>query len=282
MLHNTFEIKIPYDQLGIDVSDSVNNATITTYIKDSYPNDQDPFFRTLIVICPGGGYHHHSPREAEAIAVKLMDMGINSIVLRYSLSPVIYPAQLFEAAYAVKYAREHAKEWDVNPDRIFIAGFSAGGHVAGLLSTLWNSKETDKFCEIFECSKDTIKPNAMILGYPVITSGEFAHKASFERSLGEKYDELVENVSIEKLVGKDTPPAFIWHTFEDRTVPMENSLLLVQALRKAEIPFDYHVFSRGMHGLGLGTIETASKNKNHYEPQVSTWPQLLKNWMEKL
>ena len=225
MLHETFTIELPYEELGIKQQGS---ATITTYIKDVFPKDQDPFRRPLIVICPGGGYNHHSPREGEAIAIKMLDMGYNAVVLRYSLAPVTYPAQLFEAAYTMKYVRDNAAEWDVDP---------------------------------------------------VITSGIDAHRASFERSLGEKYDEFIDEVSIEKRVDKDTPPAFIWHTCEDKTVPLENSLLMVEALRKQEIPFDYHVYAKGTHGLGLGTRETATKNMGHYEPQVSSWTECFKQWM---
>ena len=245
-----------------------------------FPKDQDPFRRPLIVICPGGGYNHHSPREGEAIAIKMLDMGYNAVVLRYSLAPVTYPAQLFEAAYTMKYVRDNAVEWDVDPDKIIIAGFSAGGHVAGLLGTGWNSKRLDYLLEnVLHCSHEYVKPDGMLLGYPVITSGIDAHRASFERSLGEKYDEFIDEVSIEKRVDKDTPPAFIWHTCEDKTVPLENSLLMVEALRKQEIPFDYHVYAKGTHGLGLGTRETATKNMGHYEPQVSSWTECFKQWM---
>ena len=168
MLHNTINIDLPYQEFGIEQQ---GNATITTYIKDVFPNDQDPFRRPLIVICPGGGYNHHSPREGEAIAIKMLDMGYNAVVLRYSLAPVTYPAQLFEAAYTMKYVRDNAAEWDVDPDKIIIAGFSAGGHVAGLLGTGWNSKRLDYLLEnVLHCSHEYVKPDGMLLGYPVITS----------------------------------------------------------------------------------------------------------------
>ena len=104
MLNETINIDLPYKELGIEQNGS---ATITTYIKDIFPKDQDPFKRPLIVICPGGGYNHHSPREGEAIAIKMLDMGYNAVVLRYSLAPVTYPAQLFEAAYTMKYVQQN-------------------------------------------------------------------------------------------------------------------------------------------------------------------------------
>lgn len=182
MLHETFTIELPYEELGIKQQGS---ATITTYIKDVFPKDQDPFKRPLIVICPGGGYNHHSPREGEAIAIKMLDMGYNAVVLRYSLAPVTYPAQLYEAAYTMKYVRDNAAEWDVDPDKIIIAGFSAGGHVAGLLGTGWNSKRLDYLLEnVLHCSHEYVKPDGMLLGYPVITSGIDAHRASLREVLG--------------------------------------------------------------------------------------------------
>ena len=276
MLHETIKIDLPYEELGL----KEGNATITTYIKDIFPNDQDPFRRPLIVICPGGGYNHYSPREGEAIAIKMLDKGYNAVVLRYSLAPVTYPAQLYEAAYTMKYVRDHAGEWDVNPDKIIMAGFSAGGHVAGLMGTGWNSDELNYLLEnVLKCSHEYVKPNGMLLGYPVITSGENAHRASFERSLGDHYDRYIDTVSIEKRVDKDTPPAFIWHTCGDNSVPLENSLLMAEALRKQGIPFDYHVYARGIHGLGLGTRETATKNMGHFEPQVSGWTESFETWM---
>lgn len=137
MLHNTINIDLPYQEFGIEQQE-MQQLLLTS--KMYFLMIRDPFKRPLIVICPGGGYNHHSPREGEAIAIKMLDMGYNAVVLRYSLAPVTYPAQLYEAAYTMKYVRDNATEWDVDPDKIIIAGFSAGGHVAGLLGTGWNSK----------------------------------------------------------------------------------------------------------------------------------------------
>ena len=120
MLNETINIDLPYKELGIEQNGS---ATITTYIKDIFPKDQDPFKRPLIVICPGGGYNHHSPREGEAIAIKMLDMGYNAVVLRYSLAPVTYPAQLFEAAYTMKYVRDMQQNGMLMPTKSLSQGF---------------------------------------------------------------------------------------------------------------------------------------------------------------
>ncbi|MDO5382474.1 MAG: alpha/beta hydrolase [Eubacteriales bacterium] len=280
MLHQVYEINLPYEELGLKTPDKP--ATITTYIKDIFPNDQDPFNRPLIVICPGGGYNHYSPREGEAIAVKMLEMGFNAVVFRYSLMPYVYPTQVYEAAYTMKFVRDHAAEWDVNPDNIIIAGFSAGGHVAACLGTMWNTDLVKSFANNnLGCDCEYVKPNGMLLGYPVITSGEFAHRASFVRMLGDNYEKYLKDVSLEERVSKDTPECFIWHTFEDNSVPLENSLLFVQALRKNNIPFEYHVFPKGCHGLGLGTKETTTKGMNHYQPEVFAWTELFAKWMER-
>lgn len=280
MQHEIYEINIPYEKYGIKHTD--NKATITTYIKEMYPDYQDAFNRPLIMICPGGGYEHLSPREGEVIALKMLDLGYNAVILRYSLMPDVYPSQLLEAAYTMHFIREHAAEWDVNPEKIIAAGFSAGGHVAASLGTMWNDELLDTFLkEELKCSHEDVKPNGMLLGYPVITSGEKAHRPSFERLLGEEqYDEVVSQVSLETRVNIDTPKTFMWHTFADGSVPLENSLLFANALRKADVPFEYHVFPKGGHGLGLGTKETATKNGEHIQLEVSVWPELFATWVE--
>ena len=279
MIHETIDIKFDYEKYGLDKD--IAHATMTTYIHEMYKDAQDEFKRPLVIICPGGGYHHHSPREGEALAIKMLDLGYNAVVLRYSLAPNLYPTQLFEAAYAMKYVKDKAAMWDTDPEKIIIGGFSAGGHVAASLGTMWNKAVLKPFLQNeLMCTPEYIKPAGMLLGYPVITSGNHAHRPSFERLLGDKYDEYIEAVSLEKQVDKDTPKAFIWHTFEDASVPLENSLLLANALRKEDIPFEYHVFPKGKHGLGLGTKETASKGLNHYQPEVYVWTDMFKTWVD--
>lgn len=278
MIHEKIEINLDYSKLGIEHKG--NSATITTYIKDMFPDYQNCFKRPLVIICPGGGYEHHSPREAEPVALKLMSLGMNVLVLHYSLLPNEFPCALYEAAFAVDYARKHAKEWDVNPEKIIIAGFSAGGHVAASLGTMWNQKELGEFLKVMGKNPQDIKPDGMILGYPVITSGAKAHRKSFERLLGDRYDELLDSVSLEKRVTADTPDTFLWHTVTDGSVPVENSLMFAGALQQAGVNFEMHIFPYGNHGLGLGTKETDTKDGTHFQPEVAVWPDLFAKWVE--
>ena len=195
MLHKVYDIELPYEELGLKTPEK--KATITTYIKEMYPDYQDPFNRPLVIICPGGGYDHHSPREGEAVAVKMLELGYNAVVLRYSLAPYIYPTQVYEAAYTVKWVRDHAKEWDVNPDRIILAGFSAGGHLAACLGTMWSGDMVASFAKKYlGCDKEYVRPDGLLLGYPVITSGKDAHRASFVKLLGENYEKYIDDISM--------------------------------------------------------------------------------------
>ncbi len=279
MIHETTELDIDYERFGIRHSGA--KATVTTYIKEMYPDYQNKFNRPLVIICPGGGYEHHSPREGEAVALKMLDFGYNAVVLRYSLAPDEFPCALYEAAYTVDYVRKNAEKWDVDADKIIIAGFSAGGHVAASLATMYDQPELKDFLENgLHCTPDEVRPNGLLLGYSVLTSGDKAHRKSFERLLGERYDELVSSVSLEKRVSPSTPKTFLWHTFTDGSVPVENSLLFAEALRSAGVPFELHIFPSGNHGLGLGTKETDTKDGTHFQPEVYAWTELFKAWVE--
>ena len=153
--------------------------------------------------------------------MKLLSLGMNAAILRYSLIPDEFPCALYEAAYAVRYLREHAKEWDCDPDKIIIAGFSAGGHVAASLGTMWNSKELEGFVkEYLHTEPEMIRPDGMLLGYPVITSGEKAHRKSFSERSWDIVMSSCLKVYHWKNVTKDTPQTFLWHTVTDGAVPV--------------------------------------------------------------
>lgn len=248
---------------------------LITYILNT-SNEYNKNVRGAVLICPGGGYSFTSEREAEPIALKFNGKGYHAFVLSYSCTPAKYPQPLLDVSRAMCIIRENAKDWNIDSNNISVCGFSAGGHLAAHLGVHWNK---DFLNNIDGISVGENKPNKLILAYPVITSGEFAHKGSIINLLGENYsDELLCEVSLEKQIGEHTPESFIWHTFEDNAVLVENSLLFANGLRKFNIPFELHIYNKGGHGLSLGTEETASPRMPIY-PQISTWFDLCINWL---
>ena len=160
--------------------------------------------RPMMLICPGGGYEHTSDREAEPLAMHFLSIGYHVAVLRYSVAPAVYPTALLEAAASMKLIHEHAKEWYVDTDKIVVQGSSAGGHLAACLAMFWHTKW---LAEMAGVTNDILKPAAMLLNYPVITSGEYAHRGSFKQLLGgNETEEMLELLSLEKQVTEYTPP----------------------------------------------------------------------------
>ena len=268
-MEQIFQLTVDCAPAGIE---GIAKATLTANIIPQL--DFATPLRPAIVICPGGGYGFLSDREGDPIARKFASAGFQTFVLKYEVLALPYPSHLLTAGKAVSFVREHAEEWHIDPEKVFIIGFSAGGHLAGSLGTLWN-REYVKAALNTACEH---KPNGMILCYPVITSGEFAHRGSFEKLLMDRYsDDLLKETSLELQVSKDTVPAFIWHTFEDTTVPMENTLLMVTALRQNNIPFELHTFPRGGHGLSLVTSEVGSGPQ-----ECAVWADMAIRWAKEL
>ncbi len=282
-----------YEVIDMKIAHSVQ-ATLTIYAHEDYPQVYGERKRPMIVICPGGGYEHVSPREGEAIALQFMTTGAHAAVLRYDVSGqgAEFPQHLLELAASVAYVRKHAAEYCIDPDKILVAGFSAGGHLAASLGCFWKEKWLEELmqAETGATMKD-YQPNGEILAYPVITSGEFAHRGSFVKIMGSEAEqgyaplglsatELEEKLSLEKQVTSDFPPTFMWHTFEDGAVPLENSLFFAEALRKAGVNFEYHVFPHGGHGYALATKETAMKEGKEINAQCAQWIDLFKSWMK--
>lgn len=276
-----------YQEIGLDIAyepasakKTEKQATLTTYILDDYPMYGVTKIRKAVVICPGGGYEHVSPREGEPIALKFNSMGYHAFVLNYSVAPDNYPTQLLELAASVKLIREHGKEWHVDEDGIVVAGFSAGGHLAANLGVSWSEEFLYK---TLKTTSEFIKPNGLILCYPVITSGTFAHRGSFVNCLGERYEELVDKVSIEKRITKDMPKTFLWHTLTDGAVPVENSFMLLQEYRKQGVSIEFHLFPEGHHGLSLANEETAVRgDKCDIIPSCQKWIDLVEIWLSNL
>ncbi|WP_137652932.1 alpha/beta hydrolase [Bifidobacterium moukalabense] len=235
--------------------------------------------RPAVLVIPGGGYEMTSDREAEPIAMQFLAAGYNAFVLRYSVKPSVFPVALLEAAEAMRQIREHAAQWHVDANAIAVIGFSAGGHLAANLTT----SAGDDVIAAHGYDPDAVRPNALMLAYPVITSGPLAHRGSFDALLGERKTdpEALESVSIEKHIDGKTPPVFVWHTVPDDCVPYENTLMLINACKQAGVSIEAHLFPSGGHGLSLGTAETAWQGINGIEECVQVWPQLAAAWMRR-
>ena len=224
-----------------------------------------------IVICPGGGYGGLAPHEGADYARFLNESGIAGFVLKYRLGSGGYrhPVMLQDAARAVRTVRARAEEWKLDPKRIGIMGSSAGGHLASTLLTHFDAGKPDAADPI---ERQSSRPDLGILCYAVITLGEFTHQGSKRNLLGNNpAPDLVRALSNELQVTKDTPPCFIWHTYEDPGVPVENSLQFAEALRRAGVPCDLHIYQKGQHGLGLGTREWNPEKRHPWTRDCVFW-----------
>jgi acetyl esterase/lipase len=233
--------------LGVSSNDI---PTLTPYLAAAGSGSPDR--AVAMVICPGGGYAHLAPHEGNDYALWLNQHGISCFVLKYRLGSSGYrhPAMLQDAARAVRLVRANADEWKIDAKRIGIMGSSAGGHVAATLLTHFDSGDTNAADPI---ERQSSRPDLGILCYPVITMGQYAHQGSKDNLLGKNPSpELVKLLSDELQVTPQTPPCFIWTTDEDKTVPMENSMMFASALRSNGVPFALHIYQKGAHGQGLG------------------------------
>lgn len=220
--------------------------TLTPYLPD--PTNTTG---AAMVICPGGGYEHLAPHEGRDYALWLNQHGVTCFVLKYRLGSggYHYPAEFQDVTCAMRWTRAHAADYKINPHRIGIMGSSAGGHLAATLLTHFDSGNTNADDPVERLSS---RPDLGILCYAVITMGEYTHQGSKDNLLGKHPSgKLVKLLSNELQVKTNTPPCFIWCTYEDKTVPMENSLMFAEALRKNHVPFDLHIYQKGGHGMGL-------------------------------
>ena len=263
--------------IPMKTKNSSKNAKLITYVID-HSEEIGIVKRPAVVVCPGGGYEFLSDREAEMIALKLNSFGYHAVVLKYSVAPdAVYPTALTELANAVALLRKNAEEWHIDVEHILVQGFSAGGHLAASYGMFWSEKFLSEETGV---PTQMLKPNGMILCYPVITSGEYAHRSSFEKLLGERYDELVDKMSLETQVNENTPPAFLWHTYTDDCVPVQNSLLLIEAMLKKQIPVEFHMYPSGGHGLGLANKLTANPGGYGVQKNCEAWMESLRIWLE--
>lgn len=224
--------------------------------------------RPTVIVFPGGGYIRRAPHEGETIARWLNTLGIAALVLNYHVAPFQHPIPLEDAQRAIRLARQQASAWNIDPARIGVLGFSAGGHLASTLGTHFSAGDPAAPDPV---ERQSSRPDLLVLCYPVITMGAAGHAGSRAALLGdrERDPDLLALLSNERHVGADMPPAFLWHTADDASVPVENSLLFAAALARHGVPFELHIFEHGAHGLGLGADV----------PGVQGWPALCAAWL---
>ena len=255
-------LEVPYAAANLTAPEKP--ATLTpVYLPFSQENGWK--IRPAVVICPGGGYDYCSEREAIPVAMRFASYGVQAFVLDYSVVKKPFPMALMELAAAVAYVRSHAKDYEVDPNRILVCGFSAGGHLAGSLGVHWNHAVlTDVMGD-----SAAYRPNGQILCYPVITAGENAHRGSID-NLTDGGQCRMDMVSLETQVDGDTPQTFLWHTSDDDCVPVENTLMMAQALATHHIPFELHIYPHGGHGLSLSD-ETTAMGDWHCNSVCASW-----------
>ena len=239
---------------------------LTVFLRDSVAAMPAARQRPVVLVVPGGGYEHLSPREADPVALQFLAAGYHAAVLSYSVGEAARDDRpLRQLHEAMKLLRTHAEEWNILPDRLAVCGFSAGGHLAlsGAVRDLPGVAVQER-------------PNAVILGYPVITAGEFAHRGSFMQLTGSGERTAWQTFGLEDRITPETPPVFVWHTVEDGSVPVENTLLLLNALQQAKVPWEAHLFEKGPHGTSISTAEV-----NAAEPHRHHWVELAVEWLNE-
>lgn len=273
ILTATEPTEIPLWPNGAPTNPGETVDTVPTLTIYSAPADKAT--DTAILICPGGGYQHLAmDHEGHQIAQWLNSLGISAFILKYRIgnwegNKNNHPVPLWDAQRGIRTLRTRAAEWKINPERIGIIGFSAGGHLASTVGTHFDDGKSDSPDKIERVSS---RPNFMILIYPVISfKTKYVHRGSRKALLGENADlSLVENLSNETQVTSMTPPTFLIHSSEDTGVPAENSVLFYLALHDAHVPVEMHIYARGNHGFGLAPND----------PVLSTWPDHCKRWLQ--
>ncbi len=233
--------------------------------------------RPAVVICPGGGYSICSDREADPVALGYLAAGFNAFIFYYSLGEKAeFPRPLLELSQAIAYIRENAEKFGVIADNIAICGFSAGGHLAASLGVHWNA---DYITEKTGYKNGENKPNALILGYPVISTS-WMERGALNRIIGSNDREWAyKELNLQVNVTKDTPPAFLFHTFRDDAVPVADSIKFALALEEKDIPFEMHIYPNGFHGLSLSTADVCADGG---DKDVAAWFNLSVNWLKRL
>lgn len=258
----------------IHISIGSKNAIMSGYIHSYNSMNIQRNIRPAIVICPGGAYEKIAEIEKDPVAIYYFSKGFNVFILEYSIrgdASAFTP--LLELSEAFVKIRDNANDFRTDPTRIAVMGFSAGGHLAASLALLYNNPE---FIKISKIADGYNSPDALILAYPVITTGKYSHQESIKNVSGNEKN-MIKLLRLENRVTSDCPPVFIWSTQNDELVPVENSLLLVNALIAKKISVEFHLFPSGEHGLSMCNEECNKENTS-----VSQWKKLSLNWLSNI
>ena len=265
-----------------EIYDGALEVTLQTMLHAASP-EITKGARPAMIVFPGGGYWFTSDREAEPIASAYFAEGYNCFILRYTVgerAKVDHP--LYDAAAAVAYVRTHAAEYNIDPHRIAVIGFSAGGHLAGYIATCWHRSDIS---EILGMESSLFRPNAAILGYAVVTNNVPTNKVTFDNLLGtDRTPELNARANLDMHVDERTCPCFIWHTAADTSVPVANSLAFARALTDKGIGCELHIFPMGGHGLSRANAETTPDGATlpYNIPYVARWVEWSFKWLEQV
>ena len=240
-------------------------GTLTVYLRDSCERMPKAIDRPLVLVVPGGGYTHVSAREGDPVALQFAAAGYHAAVLDYAIWEQAKDGlPLRQLAQAIGLVRQHAAGWHILPEKIAVCGFSAGGHLALSGAVLDIPGE-----------RAQPRPDAVILGYPVITAGQYAHRGSFVQLAGSEDTRAQQAFGLEDKITPAAPPMFVWATMEDETVPVENALLLAGALRRAKVPCEVHIFEKGAHGTSISTAEVDRPSRHRHH-----WVKLAVEWLD--
>jgi acetyl esterase/lipase len=286
-----------------------NEAYLQTYILNNSLDFKTGERRPAVIICPGGAYFKTTDREAEPVAMRFATLGYSAFVLRYNTyygdkvidrrnpppgnEKTAYPQPLYDLAQAILTIRENAEAWFIDTSKIILCGFSAGGHLVSSMGVHW---QDELLTSKFGVDSELFRPSALILGYPLtdyllmkegakdvadagaIAFQEFANKVVFGKS--NPTDEELMKASPANYVSDKTPPTFIWHTADDESVYVPNSLRFASMLTKYKVPYELHIFESGVHGLSLADETTAAKSE-HVNPGCQIWFELAARWLKK-
>jgi acetyl esterase/lipase len=253
----------PGEPPGSDVEDDFR-PRLDIYLADT------PAPRGAVVVLPGGGYTHRALHEGEPVARAFNERGMHAFVVQYRVAPHPPSVAFLDAARGMRLVRSRAAEWGVKPDRIAAGGFSAGGHLTGLLGVHFDAGDSSAPDPVERVSS---RPDALVLCYAWLSARDMSpEEIAFSEQWGQDGPDWI---SAEHHVSSETPPAFLWHTLEDTTVQAKHSLLMARALYENGVPFELHVYEKGRHGLGLAKDDPEKDN-----PHVATWADLCAQWLE--